>query len=255
MKPDERGSGNIARFFTHNRQIGWVALAATLVWGVFGYMNMPKRKDPDIPVRIGLAIAPWPGYRLGQGRAARHPEDRAGGDRQRQGGPGGIHHAGQHVRRPGAAARQHREHGPGVPGHRAAAVADHGPARRRRSDYVDQRLWRHGVAHADRGQPAGPRAGDRVASARRAGSHRRRTRQRQVRTRHPSLLLPGGRDPRARRATAGHVRRSRAARRRRERRSPAVGRELLRSRFRDRQVRRRAACVRATVRRHPTAGV
>ena len=61
MKPDERGNGNIARFFTHNRQIGWVALAATLVWGVFGYMNMPKRKDPDIPVRIGLAIAPWPG--------------------------------------------------------------------------------------------------------------------------------------------------------------------------------------------------
>jgi multidrug efflux pump subunit AcrB len=61
VKPDERGNGNIARFFTHNRQIGWVALAATLVWGVFGYMNMPKRKDPDIPVRIGLAIAPWPG--------------------------------------------------------------------------------------------------------------------------------------------------------------------------------------------------
>jgi hypothetical protein len=61
VNPDEQGSGNIARFFTHNRQIAWVALAATLAWGVFGYMNMPKRKDPDIPVRIGLAIAPWPG--------------------------------------------------------------------------------------------------------------------------------------------------------------------------------------------------
>jgi multidrug efflux pump subunit AcrB len=24
-------------------------------------MNMPKRKDPDIPVRVGLAICPWPG--------------------------------------------------------------------------------------------------------------------------------------------------------------------------------------------------
>ena len=34
---------------------------ATLLWGVFGYMNMPKRKDPDIPVRVGLAICPWPG--------------------------------------------------------------------------------------------------------------------------------------------------------------------------------------------------
>src|ERR1700751_3749869 len=54
-------SRNIARFFTHNRQIAWVALLATLVWGVFGYMNMPKRKDPDIPVRIALAITPCPG--------------------------------------------------------------------------------------------------------------------------------------------------------------------------------------------------
>ncbi len=58
---DTEGSGNIARFFVHNRQIGWVALVATLLWGVFGYLSMPKRKDPDIPVRIGLAICPWPG--------------------------------------------------------------------------------------------------------------------------------------------------------------------------------------------------
>src|SRR6185369_12974779 len=34
-----------------------------LVWGVFGYMNMPKRKDPDIPVRIALAITPWQGIK------------------------------------------------------------------------------------------------------------------------------------------------------------------------------------------------
>ena len=62
MKTDERkSSNNIARFFTHNRQIAWVALLVTLVWGVFGYMNMPKRKDPDIPVRIALAITPWQG--------------------------------------------------------------------------------------------------------------------------------------------------------------------------------------------------
>jgi multidrug efflux pump subunit AcrB len=54
-------SRNLARFFTHNRQIAWVALVVTLVWGVFGYMKMPKRKDPDIPVRVALAICPWPG--------------------------------------------------------------------------------------------------------------------------------------------------------------------------------------------------
>ncbi len=62
MKPSNtENSRNPARFFTHNRQIAWVALLATLAWGVFGYMNMPKRKDPDIPVRIALAITPWPG--------------------------------------------------------------------------------------------------------------------------------------------------------------------------------------------------
>jgi multidrug efflux pump len=58
---NQNNSRNPARFFTHNRQIAWVALLATMAWGVFGYMNMPKRKDPDIPVRIALAICPWPG--------------------------------------------------------------------------------------------------------------------------------------------------------------------------------------------------
>ena len=58
---DVNNSRNLARFFTHNRQIAWVALVAVLAWGVFGYKNMPKRKDPDIPVRVALAICPWPG--------------------------------------------------------------------------------------------------------------------------------------------------------------------------------------------------
>ena len=54
-------TSNVGRFFVNNRQIAWVALFATLAWGVYGYTNMPKRKDPDIPVRIALAICPWPG--------------------------------------------------------------------------------------------------------------------------------------------------------------------------------------------------
>lgn len=58
---NQKNSYNPARFFTFNRQIAWVALLVTLVWGVFGYVKMPKRKDPDIPVRIALAITPWPG--------------------------------------------------------------------------------------------------------------------------------------------------------------------------------------------------
>jgi len=58
---DSSTRANVARFFVENRQIAWVALVATLLWGVYGYMNMPKRKDPDIPVRIAVAICPWPG--------------------------------------------------------------------------------------------------------------------------------------------------------------------------------------------------
>src|SRR6478672_10641489 len=62
MKPENpNNSRNVAQFFVQNRQIAWITLAATMVWGVFGYLNMPKRKDPDIPVRIALAITPWPG--------------------------------------------------------------------------------------------------------------------------------------------------------------------------------------------------
>jgi multidrug efflux pump subunit AcrB len=62
MKIDNsESSRNPARFFVNNRQIAWVGLVATLIWGVFGYMSMPKRKDPDVPVRIALAITPWSG--------------------------------------------------------------------------------------------------------------------------------------------------------------------------------------------------
>lgn len=63
---NENTKSNIARFFVDNRQIAWVALAATLIWGVFGYLSMPKRKDPDIPVRIAVAICPWPGIKSEQ---------------------------------------------------------------------------------------------------------------------------------------------------------------------------------------------
>ncbi len=52
---------NVARFFTETRQISWVVLIGTLVWGVYGYLNMPKRKDPDIPIRVAVALCPWPG--------------------------------------------------------------------------------------------------------------------------------------------------------------------------------------------------
>src|SRR5215510_2204670 len=52
---------NTARFFTETRHVAWVLLIATLIWGVYGYITMPKRKDPDIPIRQALALCPWPG--------------------------------------------------------------------------------------------------------------------------------------------------------------------------------------------------
>ena len=45
MKAENPNSSrNVAQFFVNNRQIAWVALFATLAWGVFGYMSMPKAK-------------------------------------------------------------------------------------------------------------------------------------------------------------------------------------------------------------------
>jgi len=52
---------NTARFFTEQRHIAWILLVGTILWGIFGYLQMPKRKDPEIPVRVAAAIASWPG--------------------------------------------------------------------------------------------------------------------------------------------------------------------------------------------------
>ncbi len=52
---------NTARYFTTARQVAWVALAFTILWGVYGYFQMPKAKDPTIEVRIAVASCAWPG--------------------------------------------------------------------------------------------------------------------------------------------------------------------------------------------------
>ena len=53
---------NTARFFTENRHIAWVAPGRRPSCGVlYGYWRMPKRKDPDIPIRMALVLVPWPG--------------------------------------------------------------------------------------------------------------------------------------------------------------------------------------------------
>src|SRR2546430_15730221 len=58
---------NVARYFVEHRQISWVLFVGVLAWGVGAYQAMPKRKDPDIPVRQVAGVAPWPGPSAGKG--------------------------------------------------------------------------------------------------------------------------------------------------------------------------------------------
>src|SRR5574341_649418 len=56
-----RSERNTARFFIENRNLSWVLLVAVLLWGFYGYLRMPKRKDPEIPPLIAVALCPWSG--------------------------------------------------------------------------------------------------------------------------------------------------------------------------------------------------
>ncbi len=56
-----RTKSNTARYFSETRHVAWVALALTLLWGVFAYLRMPKAKDPTIEVRVAVASRVWPG--------------------------------------------------------------------------------------------------------------------------------------------------------------------------------------------------
>ena len=56
-----RDTHNAARFFVENRAVSWVLLVGVMLWGVYAFIAMPKRKDPDIPVRTAAAYCPWPG--------------------------------------------------------------------------------------------------------------------------------------------------------------------------------------------------
>ncbi|HEV8367871.1 MAG TPA: efflux RND transporter permease subunit [Pyrinomonadaceae bacterium] len=55
------GKRNTARFFVQKRHVSWVLLIATCLWGVYGYLRMPQRKDPEFQVRQAVSLVPWPG--------------------------------------------------------------------------------------------------------------------------------------------------------------------------------------------------
>jgi hypothetical protein len=52
---------NTSRFLVENPQIAWILLIGTIAWGLYGYLRMPQRKDPDIPGRQAMVITIWPG--------------------------------------------------------------------------------------------------------------------------------------------------------------------------------------------------
>jgi multidrug efflux pump subunit AcrB len=56
-----RTTHNTARFFTETRQLAWVLLFGTLLWGAYGYWAMPQRKDPEVPIREAAVVCVWPG--------------------------------------------------------------------------------------------------------------------------------------------------------------------------------------------------
>lgn len=56
-----KSTHNTARFFVETRHVSWVLLIATCLWGVYGYLTMPQRKDPEVQVRQAVALIPWPG--------------------------------------------------------------------------------------------------------------------------------------------------------------------------------------------------
>lgn len=52
---------NVAQFFVERRQVGWVALLATLVWGAVAWQRMPQRKDPEVVIKTAVVTTAWPG--------------------------------------------------------------------------------------------------------------------------------------------------------------------------------------------------
>src|ERR1700745_1101027 len=70
---------NVPRFFVEHPHVSWMLLLGVLIWGWFGYTSMPQRKDPDIPVRLGVAACPWAGGTAQQGGKVFTPRNDDGG--------------------------------------------------------------------------------------------------------------------------------------------------------------------------------
>ena len=53
---------NTARYFVESRPVALALLFFVVIAGVYAYKMMPKRKDPDIPVRVAMITTQWAGH-------------------------------------------------------------------------------------------------------------------------------------------------------------------------------------------------
>ena len=145
---------NTARFFTETRQVAWVLLLGTIVWGIFGYLQMPQRKDPDIPIRQAVALCPWPGAsaekieQLVTRRIEEKVAENVRVERIESNTRTGMTTVYFTLVEGTQGCRK------GIRRHQAEARFDLRPARRRGSHRFHQGLRRHRCAHAHRGKPS-----------------------------------------------------------------------------------------------------
>jgi multidrug efflux pump subunit AcrB len=58
--------GGVARFFVEHRKIGWVAMAAVLLWGILAFRSLPQQEDPTFPRHDALIVTLFPGASVRQ---------------------------------------------------------------------------------------------------------------------------------------------------------------------------------------------
>jgi multidrug efflux pump subunit AcrB len=53
--------GGLAQFFVEHRELGWLAMVATLLCGWFAYHSLPQQEDPTFPRHDALVVTVFPG--------------------------------------------------------------------------------------------------------------------------------------------------------------------------------------------------
>ena len=54
-------SGGVSQYFVEHREVAWLFLLATLIWGALAYRNLAQQEDPTIPHREAMLVTKFPG--------------------------------------------------------------------------------------------------------------------------------------------------------------------------------------------------